>query len=693
MQAIGVLLNGPADFAGWRDQARRLLAAEVPPEAVEWRVPGEAPGLFATGAVPDAPTVPRAPGHLSERSTAAENPKTSAPDASTERAPAVPRAPWHLSERPTAAEKPATSAVSTISYATAGSAPTVPHASEDLSERFIAGERPGDAAASTVPHATTGSAPAAPHASMGLSERRVNGEGLGDSTAGIVSGTVAGICLALAVPGAFADLFELRGAGERPEEFSGAVRPAPAARRATEELSERCMAGETPRTPAADANRSAPTVPRAFVRLSETAIRHRDPERFALLYRALWRLTHGEPALMRVATDPDVVRLEAMAKAVRRDAHKMHAFVRFREIRTADGPRFVSWFEPEHHILEAEAGFFVRRFAGMRWSILTPTASAHWDGATLTMGPGARRADAPAEDAQEDLWRAYYASIFNPARLKPGAMRAEMPVKYWRNLPEARLIPRLIADAPRRAAAMVERGASAPALWRQRNVHWGRQPVVASDVTEAMPADLFTAAVDPAEGLAALRAEMLALNSLPAWTADATQMVFGEGPVGAPLVFVGEQPGDEEDIAGRPFVGPAGRMFNKAMEEAGIPRNEAYVTNAVKHFKFKPTGRRRLHQSPDAGDITYYRPFLKREIDLVGPQLVVTLGATALRALSGKPLAINKTRGEVIPMADGPPIFPTVHPSYLLRLPDPDSKAREYERFVADLKRAHREVA
>ena len=460
------------------------------------------------------------------------------------------------------------------------------------------------------------------------------------------------------------------------------------------------VAGEAPglfaeaEVPDAVATAPTTTVPRAFVDLSETAVRHRDPERFALLYRVLWRLAHGEPSLMRVATDPDIARLEAMAKAVRREAHKMHAFVRFREIRTDDGPRYIAWFEPEHHILEAEAGFFVRRFAAMRWSILTPEASAHWDGAALAMGPGARRSDAPAEDAHEDLWRAYYASVFNPARLKPDAMRAEMPVKYWRNLPEARLIPRLIAEAPKRAAEMVERGASAPASRRQRNVHRLAQPGAASDVTGTMPAaDLFTATADPKEALAALRAEMLALNSLPPWTAEATQMVFGEGPVGAPLVFVGEQPGDEEDIAGRPFVGPAGRLFNKALEEAGISRNEAYVTNAVKHFKFKPTGRRRLHQSPDAGDIAYYRPFLKREIDLVGPGLVVTLGATALRALSGKPLAINKTRGEVIPMADGPPIFPTVHPSYLLRLPDPDSKAREYERFVADLKRAKREVA
>jgi DNA polymerase len=198
---------------------------------------------------------------------------------------------------------------------------------------------------------------------------------------------------------------------------------------------------------------------------------------------------------------------------------------------------------------------------------------------------------------------------------------------------------------------------------------------------------------DPAAALRALRDALAQRNDLPPWTAEATQMVFGEGPPGAPLLFVGEQPGDEEDIAGRPFVGPAGRLFDRAVVEAGIDRTAAYVTNAVKHFKFKPTGRRRLHQSPDAGDIAWYRPFLKREIELVGPRLVVSLGATALRALTGKPLAIGKLRGEVLETPDGLRLLPTVHPSYLLRLPDAESRAREYARFVAELKQAKREVA
>jgi DNA polymerase len=454
------------------------------------------------------------------------------------------------------------------------------------------------------------------------------------------------------------------------------------------------VAGEAPGLfanavpPPAEASPAA-AVPRAFLERAEVAIRHRDPERFALLYRLLWRLTHGEHGLLEVATDPDVLRLNAMAKSVARDAHKLHAFLRFRAISIEEGERYIAWFEPEHHILEAEAGFFIRRFAALRWSILTPEASAHWDGATLRMGRGSTRAAAPPEDAHEELWRAYYASIFNPARLKPAAMRAEMPVKYWKNLPEAREIPRLMAEARRREAAMLARGATPPAARRQRAVH----PAPAQDVAEDMARDLFSSPDDAAAALRTLREELARRNDLPPWAAEATQLVFGEGPPGAPLLFVGEQPGDEEDIAGRPFVGPAGRLFDRAAVEAGIDRPTTYVTNAVKHFKFKPTGRRRLHQSPDAGDIAYYRPFLKREIEIVGPQLVVSLGATALRALTGKPLAIGKTRGEVMETPDGIRLFPTVHPSYLLRLPDAEAKAREYARFVGELKQAKREVA
>ncbi|MFC7737551.1 UdgX family uracil-DNA binding protein [Roseomonas sp. GCM10028921] len=491
-----------------------------------------------------------------------------------------------------------------------------------------------------------------------------------------------------------------------------------------------------------------PRVPRDFPALAARVAQHRDPERFALLHRLLHRL-QSERGLLEDAADPEVARALAMARAVRRDAHKMHAFVRFREVpleggalaaplpevprgaeaallrdlgmldgdgslggpKPPPGPlmpdgagagtpvppgpasRFVAWYEPDHHILRAEADFFVRRFASLRWSILTPDLSAHWDGGALRFGPGGRRADAPAEDAAETLWRAYFASIFNPARLKPEAMRAEMPKKFWRNLPEARDIPRLMAEAPGRVAEMVARGATPAAPRRQRPVHLPvhgpAHPPVAPGVQEGMPADLFAPdAADFAEGQAALRRDLLARNDLPPWVANATQPVMGEGPHEPLLMFIGEQPGDEEDIAGRPFVGPAGRLWNRALDEAGVARDEAYVTNAVKHFKFTPTGKRRLHQSPDAGDIAFYRPFLQREIGLVRPRLIVTLGATALRAVSGRAMPVTKLRGSLLRNPEGHPFYPTVHPSYLLRLPDPAAKAREYDRFVEDLGQA-----
>jgi DNA polymerase len=164
--------------------------------------------------------------------------------------------------------------------------------------------------------------------------------------------------------------------------------------------------------------------------------------------------------------------------------------------------------------------------------------------------------------------------------------------------------------------------------------------------------------------------------------------VPGEGPDHATLMFVGEQPGDEEDRAGRPFVGPAGRMFDSALAEAGVPRAEAYVTNAVKHFKFTLTGKRRIHQKPDTSDITLYRPFLLQEVKQVAPRLLVALGGTAAQALLGRKVPVLKARGEVMPGPAGHNVFMTVHPSFLLRLPDPELKQQEFARFVQDLRDA-----
>ena len=211
---------------------------------------------------------------------------------------------------------------------------------------------------------------------------------------------------------------------------------------------------------AAEPVRAAPEVPAALFELAGAVLCHREPQRHALLYRIAFRIAQGERHLLARVTDPDVRRAAELAKAVGRDTHKMKAFVRFREV-PGEAEAFIAWFEPDHHILDRVAPFFARRFAGMRWAILTPYRSVAWDGHALRFGPGAQRADAPADDAREDLWRTYYANIFNPARLNPRMMRQEMPQKYWKHLPETQLLPGLIRDAGARVRDMAEREVTA----------------------------------------------------------------------------------------------------------------------------------------------------------------------------------------------------------------------------------------
>ena len=409
-----------------------------------------------------------------------------------------------------------------------------------------------------------------------------------------------------------------------------------------------------------------------FVELAQIAILHRSPERFALLYRLLWRLRQNHD-LLDIATDPDVAELAAMAKAVRRDEHKMHAFVRFREIGREQKSHFVAWFEPEHHIVELAAPFFARRFADMPWSILTPDVCAHWDGHAVSITPGVSQSEAPTADRLEETWRSYYASIFNPARLKVAAMRNEMPKKYWRNLPEASLIKPLIEGAGRTASAMIANAATEPHK-AQKRLEPPKRNDTASEMTRKHTDDI-----------EALREAAADCRACPLYK-DATQTVFGEGPPTARIMLVGEQPGDKEDLAGKPFVGPAGQMLDRALEEAGIDRRIVYVTNAVKHFKFVPRGKIRLHQKPNTPEIKACRPWYERELAAIRPDLVVAMGATAAQSVLGKITPINKNRGRLIDLDDGTRALVTVHPSYLLRLPDADAKAREYQHFVQDLK-------
>ncbi|WKA30848.1 UdgX family uracil-DNA binding protein [Bradyrhizobium roseum] len=410
-----------------------------------------------------------------------------------------------------------------------------------------------------------------------------------------------------------------------------------------------------------------------FVELAKIAILHRNPQRFALLYRLLWRLRSNHD-LLDIATDPDVAEIAAMAKAVRRDEHKMHAFVRFREIGREHKSHYVAWFEPEHHIVELAAPFFARRFADMPWSILTPDLCAHWDGHAVSITPGVAKSEAPTADRLEETWRSYYASIFNPARLKVKAMRNEMPKKYWRNLPEASLIKPLIEGAARSTSAMITNAATEPHKAQKRlDLSKG------NDEGNDMPPK------HDGDDIETLREEAADCRACPLYK-DATQTVFGEGPPTARIMLVGEQPGDKEDLAGKPFVGPAGQMLDRALQEAGIDRRTVYVTNAVKHFKFVPRGKIRLHQKPNTAEIRACRPWYVRELTAIKPELVVAMGATAAQSVLGKITPINKNRGSLIHLDDGTRALVTVHPSYLLRLPDAEAKAHEYERFVQDLR-------
>ncbi len=168
----------------------------------------------------------------------------------------------------------------------------------------------------------------------------------------------------------------------------------------------------------------------------------------------------------------------------------------------------------------------------------------------------------------------------------------------------------------------------------------------------------------------------------------ATQTVFGEGPKNARLMLLGEQPGDQEDLAGKPFVGPAGQLLDRALEEAGINRDEVYVTNAVKHFKWEPRGKRRIHQKPNSREIAACRPWLEAELRLVRPKLLICLGATAAQSLFGSSFRVTRDRGKVLQSALVRKIVATVHPSSVLRQPDEESREREYAHFVADLRAA-----
>ena len=403
--------------------------------------------------------------------------------------------------------------------------------------------------------------------------------------------------------------------------------------------------------------------------MAELVSCHRDSARWALLYRCVWRLVHENPRLLECVTDDDVFRLLRMQKSVTRDMHKMKAFVRFRKLESSPdhAERFIAWHRPDHFIVRQVAPFFARRFKEMTWTIMTPDESVTWDRNSLHFGGGVPASAAPQGDKLEELWLTYYASIFNPARLKVDMMKREMPVRHWPTLPETSLIPELLKSAGGRVEEMIRSSEG-----------------FADTATRYFP----TTGDLKSLSEAAKQCQACSLHE------HATQTVFGTGGLDAKLVIIGEQPGDEEDLAGIPFVGPAGQVLNHALEAAGLARSDVYLTNVVKHFGFTIAAQtnsskpRRLHKKPGTREVYACRPWLEAELNAIRPAKLLCLGVTAAQAIFGRDFKLSKQRGEILKTDWCDRSLATWHPSAILRTPDGDRKATMLQELVADIRKA-----
>lgn len=405
-------------------------------------------------------------------------------------------------------------------------------------------------------------------------------------------------------------------------------------------------------------------LPRKMVEMLQTAACFRAADRWAFLYRVVWRWRNGEQDVLSAA-DEDGKRLHAMVKAVHREEHDMHAYVRFRERPAgAEPPRFVAWYEPAHEVLPRVARHFARRMGNTSWMIATPDATVLWNGAELRYAGALLQGAADIDDAGESLWLTYYRSIFNPARLNTRVMQSHIPSRFWKNLPEGALVPAMVAEA---SAGARRHG-------------------------QAQPVGLRSGAVIPitperAQPLRPVPAMLEECRRCQLWR-TATQAVEGSGPGDARIMLVGEQPGDLEDLAGEPFVGPAGQLLDRVIEQSGLSRRELYLTNAVKHFKWEPRGKRRLHKTPAQEELAACRHWLQEELASVRPEVVVALGGTALKSLLGRNAPkLTDLIGKPF-RHDGYWIVASYHPAYVLRTPDEQSKQNATDVMADALRQA-----
>ena len=416
--------------------------------------------------------------------------------------------------------------------------------------------------------------------------------------------------------------------------------------------------------PAAQVGGPTVRISRKLMDMLQTAACCRVPNRWAFLYLVMWRWHQGEHDVLSAA-DPDGAKLHGMVKAVKREEHDMHAYIRFRERRPdAGAPQFVAWFEPSHDVLPQVARHFSARMGRVTWMIATPEASVMWDGATLHSTGPLMRGPEEIEDAGEALWLTYYRSIFNPARLNADLMHGHIPSRFWKNLPEGSVVPDMVSQA----------AAGARKVGQTRSVGARGGTVIPIAAEKAQPQRDTPTTLD-----ACRRCEL--------WK-DATQAVPGAGPAQARIMLVGEQPGDQEDLAGQAFVGPAGQLLDRAMSKADMARRQIYLTNAVKHFKWEPRGKRRMHKTPAQREVEACSIWLDSELAQVQPEVIVALGSTALKAVTGNPhAALKDVIGKPF-MHHGRWIVAIYHPSYVLRVPGEDMKAQAFQVMVEGLKEA-----
>jgi uracil-DNA glycosylase len=412
-----------------------------------------------------------------------------------------------------------------------------------------------------------------------------------------------------------------------------------------------------------------PAIPRELLFRLKTAACVRAPDRWSLLYRVLWRWTHGERHVLDL-NDPDGALLDQRVQSVEHETDDLVILTLFRRRDPSMGPpEFVGWYEPHHDLLERAAARFATRMGDSTWMLATPHGAAFWNGMLLRLGrpatedhqqaahalpASAMTGEAITSEPVEALWLAYYANAFN-------GEPSPVPLRHWRTPPAGPPLPARLARERSRLGAQSATVTVPPA-----------PPIEYSALTPPL--------LEPTGPLATCRRCALWRN--------AKQAVAGAGAALAAIMVVGEQPGEYENQHGEPFTGAAGQLLDAVLARAGLQREALYLTYAIKHYKWETFDQQRVHRTPAWREVEACHYWLEKELARIGPRVVVTLGATALKALTGAHVNLSEYLGQTI-AHDGRLIVPAWHPSYALRIAD----ARLRDDVVATIATAFRRAA